>query len=93
MNVSRSSKIFLEFQNPKTNKGLGLKELASYLNIEMENTMAIGDADNDKSMLIEAGTAVLMENRFKGLDPYADFITKSNEESGVAYALKHFNVK
>lgn len=93
MNVSRSSKIFLEFQNPKTNKGLGLKELARYLKIEMENTMAIGDADNDKSMLIEAGTAVLMENRFKDIDLYADFITKSNEESGVAYALKHFNVK
>lgn len=93
MNVSRSSKIFLEFQNPKTNKGLGLKKLAQFLNISIENTMAIGDADNDKSMLEEAGIAVLMENRFKGLDSYADFITKSNEESGVAYAIKHFNVK
>ena len=90
MNVSRSSKIFLEFQNPKTNKGLGLEELTNYLNININDTMAIGDQDNDKSMLIVAGTAVLMENRFKALDPYADFITKSNEESGVAYAIKHF---
>ena len=93
MNVSRSSKIFLEFQNPKTNKGLGLEELTNYLNININDTMAIGDQDNDKSMLIVAGTAVLMENRFKALDPYADFITKSNEESGVAYAIKHFVVK
>lgn len=93
MNVSRSSKIFLEFQNPSTNKGLGLIHLAKYLNIDMANTMAIGDADNDRSMLEVAGTSVIMENHFNGLEKYADFITKSNEESGVAYALLNFNVK
>lgn len=93
MNVSRSSKIFLEFQNPETNKGLGLKMLANYLKIDMNNTMAIGDADNDKSMLQVAKASVIMKNHFKGLEKYASFITKSNDESGVAYAIKHFNVK
>lgn len=92
VNMVRSSNIFLEFLNKDINKGLGLKILASYLNINLDETMAIGDADNDKAMLELAGVGVAMENRFPILDKYADFITKSNEESGVAYAIKHYNV-
>ena len=91
-NMVRSSNIFLEFLNKDINKGLGLKILAAYLSIDINETMAIGDADNDKAMLEYAGVGVAMENRFPVLDKYADFITKSNEESGVAYAIKHYNV-
>ncbi len=92
LNMVRSSNIFLEFLNKDINKGLGLKILAKYLNIDISDTMAIGDADNDRAMLEYAGVSVAMENRFPVLDKYADFITKSNDESGVAYAIKHYNV-
>ena len=85
--VNRSSKIFLEFLNKKSDKGKALVELAKYLNIDIKDTMAIGDAGNDLPMIKAAGIGVVMENAFNDIKEYADFITKSNLESGVAYAI------
>ena len=88
--VVRSSKIFLEFLNKKTNKGLALIELAKYLNIDMSQTMAIGDAGNDLDMIVNAAIGVAMENAFPEVKKVANFITTSNEESGVAFAINKF---
>ena len=41
-------------------------------------------------MIIDAGIGVAMDNAFKEIKEKADFITKSNEESGVAYAINKF---
>lgn len=88
--VVRSSSIFLEFLNKTTNKGTALEALASYLNIRMEETMAIGDAGNDLAMIEKAGVGVAMENSFPEVKKVANFITTSNESSGVAKALNQF---
>ena len=88
--VLRSAKIFLEFLNKDTNKGKALEYLANYLNIKLSETMAIGDADNDISMIKTSGVGVAMANSFKEVLEVADFVTKSNLESGVAYAIKKF---
>lgn len=93
LTMVRSSKIFLEFLNRDANKGKALEFLANHLNIKMEETMAIGDADNDKSMLIAAGVGVAMKNSFDCLFEVADYITADNEHSGVAKAIKHFDTK
>ncbi len=85
--VNRSSKIFLEFLNKKSDKGKALVELAKYLNIDIKDTMAIGDAGNDLPMIKAAGVGVVMENAFPEIKEHADFITKTNLESGVAYAI------
>ena len=52
--------------------------------------MAIGDADNDISMIKTSGIGVAMANSFKEVLDVADFVTKSNLESGVAYAMNKF---
>lgn len=88
--VLRSSKIFLEFLNKETNKGLALKYLANYLNIDLKDTMAIGDADNDIPMIEIAGIGVAMKNAFDEVFNHANFITKSNLESGVAFAINKY---
>ncbi len=86
----RSAKIFLEFLNKKSDKGLALEELAKYLNIDMKETMAIGDAGNDISMIKRANIGVAMENAFKEVLEIADDVTTSNENDGVANAIiKH----
>lgn len=86
----RSSKIFLEFLNKKVDKGLALLNLAEYLGVPMDETMAIGDAGNDYSMIEKAHIGVAMANAFKEILDIADYITTSNEESGVAMAINHF---
>ncbi|MDE5715997.1 MAG: Cof-type HAD-IIB family hydrolase [Anaeroplasmataceae bacterium] len=88
--VVRSSPIFLEFLNKNSHKGAALEILANHLGISMNETMAIGDAGNDLEMIRRAGIGVAMKNSFKEILYEADFITTSNEESGVAFALNHF---
>lgn len=86
----RSSKIFLEFLNKNTHKGHALRALANYLNIDISNTMAIGDAGNDLPMILASGIGVAMDNAFPDIKEKADFITLSNEQSGVAFAINKF---
>lgn len=88
--VVRSSKIFLEILNPKTNKGTALVALAQYLHIPMTKTMAIGDAGNDLEMILKAHVGVAMENSFEEVKKAANYITASNEDSGVAKAIHQF---
>ena len=86
----RSAKIFLEFLDKQTHKGNGLVALAKYLNIDISETMAIGDAGNDLPMIKVAGIGVAMENSFSEIKEFADYITTSNENSGVAKAINKF---
>ena len=50
--------------------------------------MAIGDEENDRAMLEVVGSPVVMENGNPELKKIAKHITKSNDESGVAYAIR-----
>ena len=52
--------------------------------------MACGDGMNDIPMLEYAGFAVAMENAYPEVKKYADFITLSNDEDGVAHAIDKF---
>ena len=49
--------------------------------------MSIGNERNDIPMLEQAGFAVAMSNSVTELKAHADFITKSNLQSGVAHAI------
>ncbi len=88
--IVRSSPIFLEFLNKNSHKGVALEILAHHLGISIKDTMAIGDAGNDLEMIRKAGIGVAMENSFQEVLAEADFITTSNENHGVAYALNRF---
>ena len=45
---------------------------------------------NDLTMVKYAGTGVAMGNGIDELKANAQFITKTNEEDGVAYAIEKF---
>jgi hypothetical protein len=80
----------LEFTRAGINKGVGLQQLARILGIDPDCTMAIGDSENDLSILCAAGVGVAMGNATDQLKQHADYITASNEESGVAQAIDYF---
>lgn len=67
-------------------KSKGLKFLCDYLHISMEDTMAVGDSENDLDIVKAAGIGVAMGNAQQLLKDSADFISLSNEEDGVVYA-------
>lgn len=87
----RSSTIFLEFLNKKTDKGLALVELSKHLNISMDEVMGIGDAGNDLSMIERSGIGVCMNNGYDYVKEKANYVTeKDNNNSGVAEAIYKF---
>ena len=55
-----------------------------------EEMIACGDGFNDVSMIKYAGLGVAMENAKEQVKEVADFITKSNEDDGVAYVIEKF---
>ena len=78
----------LEITKKGTTKGKGLHILADLLNIPMEQTMACGDTQNDMDILQAAAIGVAMGNATEEVKQNADFVTLSNEEDGVAYAIR-----
>lgn len=73
-------------------KATGLKQITNYLNIPIEDTIAIGDSLNDLDILQEAGLSICMGNGADECKKTADFVTKDISDDGLAYALKHFNL-
>ncbi len=80
----------LEFTRSGVTKGTGLRFLCEYLKIDMEQTMACGDTQNDMDILKTAGIGVAMGNATPEIREIADYVTLSNEESGVAHAISRF---
>ncbi|MNJ51160.1 putative phosphatase YwpJ [compost metagenome] len=77
----------LEIISTETDKGSALQFLASYYNIDMADTIVIGDNYNDISMFQVAGTRVAMGNAVDEIKRLSTLTTRSNNEHGVAYAL------
>lgn len=77
-----------EFTRAGVTKGTGIKFLAEKLGISMDQTMACGDSQNDLAMLEVVHAAVAMENATEEVKKICNFISKSNNESGVAYAVE-----
>ena len=80
----------IEINRRGVNKGQGLRWLAKELGCTMENLAAIGDSDNDLTMLRAAGLGIAMANSRKNVRLTADVVTGSNTENGVAQAIERY---
>ena len=80
----RSEKLLYEILPKGVSKGSVLCKMAELLNIPMENTIAVGDYDNDVSMLQAAGSSYAVANAVDKAKAVADFVTVSNDEHAIA---------
>ena len=80
----------IEYTMSGTTKAMGLRFLADLLDVPMECTMACGDTANDADIMQAAAIGVAMGNAGNDIKAIADFVTKSNNDSGVAYAIEKF---
>ena len=90
LSVMFSNPMFLEFMPGGVSKGNSLSELADYLGIGLENIMAFGDGENDISMIKTAGIGIAMSNANTEVKEFADLVTLSNNEDGVAEVLEDY---
>ncbi|KAG1085330.1 hypothetical protein G6F40_014226 [Rhizopus arrhizus] len=88
--VLKSAPFFLEVFDHRAGKVPSLQKLAEHLGIDRANVMAIGDQENDLTMLQYAGTSVAMGNAIDAVKAVARFETTSNADEGVARAIEHF---
>ena len=75
------------------NKGNAIKFLSEYLNISKDNIIAIGNDNNDISMIKYAKIGVAVKNSTEELIKNADYITESNDDEGVYIFLKKWSDK
>lgn len=80
---------YLEFTHKSVSKGQALTELARYYHLDKEEVMAIGDHDNDVSMITAAGLGVAMGNATEACKVKAQVITTDNDQQGAAEAIIH----
>ncbi|WP_342610545.1 Cof-type HAD-IIB family hydrolase [Staphylococcus hsinchuensis] len=85
--VSSSSRGNLEITHADAQKGIALETIADRLKIDLKDVVAIGDNLNDVSMLERVGHPVAMGNAEEAVKSEAEFVTTSNEESGVGKAI------
>ncbi len=89
--VTFSSPCYLEYTPKGVHKGAGMQELASYLGLSMEDTIAIGDERNDITMISMAGIGVAMANARTEAKEVASYITEADHDhDGVLEVIEKF---
>jgi Cof subfamily protein (haloacid dehalogenase superfamily) len=90
LQVVRSWDRLVEATGPDISKGKALARLAAHLGVSQSATMAVGDQDNDVSMIAWAGLGVAMGDASPGARAVADVIAPPLSADGAAWAIERF---
>ena len=82
----------IEVNAAGADKGDGLAHLCAHLGIAPDEVLAIGDGENDLTMLQFAGMSAAPANACEQARKLAGWIAPSNNESAVARALEHYHI-
>lgn len=85
--VTRSGEDNIEILDKSATKGNALKVLADHLDILPETIVAIGDHDNDLTMIEYAGVGIAVENATPLLKKNADLVVCENNQDALSCAF------
>ncbi|MCD7757153.1 MAG: Cof-type HAD-IIB family hydrolase [Clostridiales bacterium] len=86
-----SSPYYLEIVRKGLNKGNAIRQMCALLDIPIENSCAVGDADNDLPMLRAAQVGAAMANATAEVKAAGNYITqRDNNHDGVAEVIERF---
>lgn len=88
--VSISKPFFLEVTASGIDKGQTVARLCEKLGIGSSEVIAVGNAENDLSMIQFAGLGLWVANTDLELQSKGDGVVPSCDEGGVAYAIKKY---
>jgi HAD superfamily hydrolase (TIGR01484 family) len=80
----------VQITHHEATKQHGVEALRGILHIPIENTLAIGDGDNDIALFRSAVLKIAMGNGTDALKAKADYITGSLEDDGFAQAMYEY---
>lgn len=91
LNVIRSNDMQIEITDKNTSKAGALKFLAEKFNIDISQTIAVGDGGNDASMLSFAGLGIAVSNAETLAKESAKVVLElSNEQNAIEYIIKKY---
>lgn len=92
LNIYLSKPEYLEMMPNNASKTSAIEILCKKYNIESTEVIAIGDNYNDINMIEYAGMGIAMGNAPEAVKQYAKDVTFTNDEDGVAEAIKKYVV-
>jgi Cof subfamily protein (haloacid dehalogenase superfamily) len=87
LSMSRSGAALLDINAAGVNKGEALRALSKKFGFSLEETMALGDNDNDAEMLRAAGIPVAPQNAEEAIRKLAVYITTAHTDSPLSHAV------
>lgn len=94
--ITSSSTFNIEINDIHAQKGIALKKYAEQKGLTADNVMAIGDNNNDTTMIEYATYSVAMGNAIDSIKNIAYWQTDTNNNNGVAKAIERaieFNIQ
>lgn len=90
LSVAISKPFFLEVMPQGIDKAASIRRLANKLGIKQSEIIAVGNADNDLTMVEYAGLGIWVDNVTPELREKADVIVASNNNDGVAEVVEKY---
>lgn len=90
VNVASACPHNIELTYEKAGKGNALAALAEKLGFSIEQTIAVGDSENDIPMVSAAALGLAMDNASPELKSRADAVICSNDSHAVKYILNNY---
>ncbi|MDD6038372.1 MAG: Cof-type HAD-IIB family hydrolase [bacterium] len=82
---------YLEVMPEGISKGTGISFLADYLGVDLSDTIAVGDEQNDIEMISAAGVGIAMCNGIPAAKEVADYVTgHNNNEDAMKEIIEKF---
>lgn len=88
----RWSPTFTDVVAKGISKANGIDAICQHLGITPKETIGFGDGGNDKEMIERCGIGVAMGNAVDNVKACANFVTRSVDEEGIAYALQTLGI-
>ena len=86
-----SSRQYLEYCPLGTSKGSGIEQLTKILNMPADCTVAVGDEENDISMIRKAHVGIAVKNAIPQTKEAAEYITENdNNHDAIAEVIEKF---
>ena len=90
LNPTVNSPHYVILTHPEAEKSHGLRMVCEELGIAPQDTLAMGDSESDLEMLRMAGLGIAMGNSPDEVKKAALHIAPTNDQDGVAWALRRF---
>lgn len=89
--IDPNKSYYCDINISEVSKGIAAKKLIKYLNINFDDTMAIGDSENDISLFENINFGVAMKNAVDSIKNRAKVITEfTNDEDGLAKFIEKY---